>query len=102
MSCDKTKYSKIVLFFSEVCSHSNAKDQDWLVTKATVSTDLHTEGQATLSPVSLIPSRQGGLYNAQYLFTRKDQTDGAKGRFNSVLNHIVLITDFPWVSTLPQ
>lgn len=61
MSCDNTKYSKIVLFcvffFLKSVAISNAKDQGWLVTKAAVSAGLHAEGQVTLSPVSLIPSR---------------------------------------------
>lgn len=72
-----------------------------------MSADLPAEGQSDTCPwLSLTPSKQSRLYNAQNLFTGKDRTDGPKDKFNSVLNLIVVIilpqtSHFSWEPPCP-
>lgn len=94
--CNKTKYWK--QFILKYAATSEAEDYAWFVAKAAVSADLPAKGQSDTCPrLSLTPSKQSRLYNAQNLFTGKDWTDGPKDKFNSVLNLTVIII-FPQTS----
>lgn len=89
LSCNKTKYWKIV--YSDASSRFRCRGPR-LVTLAAARVDFPAEGQRDTCPwVSLSPCKQSGLDNAQNLFTGKDWTGGPKDKFNSVLNLIVII-----------